>query len=76
MLICCSSPSKNFLDELLLFFSSNNYNIARLEACHNVPGSQLVLLFTYSLYRNNIGVAGAQALAEGLPHCTNPQNLK
>ena len=37
---------------------------------------KIVLLFTYSLYGNNIGIAGAQALAEGLPHCTNPQNLE
>ena len=30
----------------------------------------------YSLYGNNIDGAGAQALVERLPHCTNPQNLK
>ena len=40
-------------------------------------GSQVVviMLFTYSLWKNNIGVAGAQSLAEGLPHYTNPQDL-
>ena len=30
----------------------------------------------YSLERNNINGAGAQALAEGLQHCTNLQKLK
>ena len=30
----------------------------------------------YSLCENKIEVAGAQALAEGLQHCTNLQKLK
>ena len=33
-------------------------------------------LFTYSLDRNSIGDAGAQALAEGLQHSTKLQDLK
>ena len=28
------------------------------------------MLFTYSLYKNNIGDTGALALAEGLQHCS------
>ena len=35
-----------------------------------------VLLFTYSLWNNKIGDAGAQALAEGLQHCSNLQKLE
>ena len=34
------------------------------------------LFFTYSLYWNYIGDAGAQALAGGLQHCTNLQELR
>ena len=30
----------------------------------------------YSLWANNISTAGAQALAEGLQHCTNLQMLE
>ena len=46
-----------------------------------VHGSQVVviscvLFFTYSPWKNNIGVTGAQALGEGLPHCFDPQNLR
>ena len=33
-------------------------------------------LFIYSLEGNNIGIAGAQALAEGLQHCSHLQELK
>ena len=33
-------------------------------------------IIPHSLYGNNFDGAGAQALAERLPHCTNPQNLK
>ena len=47
------------------------------------PGSLVVVisygvffLFTYSLRENNIGDAGAQALAEGLQRCTNLLKLK
>ena len=35
-----------------------------------------VLSFIYSLRGNNISDAGAQALAEGLQHCSNLQNLE
>ena len=35
-----------------------------------------VLLFIYSLDRNNIGAAGAQAVAGALQHCINLQTLK
>ena len=38
--------------------------------------SQCVLLFSCSLCGNNVGVAGAQALAGGLQHYTNLQDLK
>ena len=34
-----------------------------------------VHMFIFSLDQNNIGDAGAQALAEGLKHCTNLQKL-
>ena len=46
------------------------------------PGSQYIMvigcifLFTYSLKNNSIGDAGAQALVEGLQHCTKLQNLE
>ena len=33
-------------------------------------------LFAYSLRGNKVGDTGAQALAEGLQHCTNLQNLE
>ena len=33
-------------------------------------------LFTYSLRGNKVGDTGVQALAEGLQHCTNLQNLE
>ena len=33
-------------------------------------------LFTYSLRGNKVGDTGAQALAEGLQHCTNLQKLE
>jgi hypothetical protein len=36
----------------------------------------IALLFTYSVGYNRIGEAGAQALAKGLQHCTNLQELK
>ena len=35
-----------------------------------------ILLLTYSLERNKIDDIGAQALAEGLQHCTNLQKLR
>ena len=35
-----------------------------------------ILLFTYSLWGNNIGDAGAQALAEGLQYHSNLQMLR
>ena len=35
-----------------------------------------ILLLTYSLRGNKIDDIGAQALAEGLQHCTNLQELK
>ena len=38
--------------------------------------SSCILLFTYSLQGNKIDDAGAQALAEGLQHCTNLQKLE
>ena len=38
--------------------------------------SQCILLFAHSLRGNNIGVAGAQALAEDFQHCTNLQKLE
>ena len=34
------------------------------------------LMFIYSLRGNNISDAGAQALAEGLQHCSNLQMLE
>ena len=47
------------------------------------PGSQChcvviccIFLFTYSLGGNNIGIAGAQALADYLKHYTNLQKLE
>ena len=42
----------------------------------NAMISQCILLFTCSLQGNKIGVDGAQALGEGLQHCTNLQVLK
>ena len=33
------------------------------------------VIHMYSLYWNQIGDAGAQALVEGLQHCTNLQEL-
>ena len=33
-------------------------------------------VFTCSLFDNNIGDDGAKALAEGLQHCTNLQELR
>ena len=46
-------------------------------------GSQVVVTnncglcsHNYSLRGSNIGDAGAQALAKGLQHCTNLQNLE
>ena len=33
-------------------------------------------LFIFSLHQNNIGDAGAQALAVGLQHCTKLKNLE
>jgi hypothetical protein len=36
----------------------------------------IALLLTYSVGFNSIGEAGAQALANGLQHCTNLQELK
>jgi hypothetical protein len=36
----------------------------------------LRITIPYSLYGNKIGGTGIQALAERLPHCTNPQNLE
>ena len=35
-----------------------------------------IALIIYSLYENKIEDAGAQALAEGLQHCTHLQKLK
>ena len=45
---------------------------------HMTPGLRIVmvLLFMYRLGENNIGYAGAQALAGGLQHCTNLQIFK
>ena len=47
---------------------------------HMNPRSRVViivaLLFTYSVGYNSIGDAGAQALAKGLQHCTNLQELE
>ena len=45
------------------------------------PGSQIVvigcvLLFTYSLDKNNLGATGIQVLAGDLQHCTNLQKLE
>ena len=37
--------------------------------------NQCGLLFTCSLSRNEIGDAGAQALAESLQHCNDLQDL-
>ena len=34
------------------------------------------LFIIYSLQGNSIGIPGAQALAEGLQHCINLQELK
>ena len=36
----------------------------------------LYLLFTYRLWGNNVGDAGAQALAEGLQYCNNLLELR
>ena len=45
--------------------------------CNMNPRSRIVvLLFTYRVGRNSIGEAGAQALAKGLQHCTNLQELE
>ena len=41
-----------------------------------VDKSVCFVVHTYSLRNNNIGVEGAQALREGLQHCTNLQELK
>ena len=38
--------------------------------------STVTITYSYSLKGNNIGTAGAQALAEGLQHCTSLQDLK
>ena len=57
------------------FLIANNYNV-----CIAVSRNMLWLLVlfplsTYSLDGNNIGDAGAQALAESLKGCTNLQEL-
>ena len=41
-----------------------------------VDKSVCFVVHTYSLTGNNIGVEGAQALGEGLQHCTNLQELE
>ena len=41
-----------------------------------VDKSVCFVVHTYSLQGNNIGVEGAQALGEGLQHCTNLQELE
>ena len=41
-----------------------------------VDKSVCFVVHTYSLQKNNIGNEGAQALGEGLQHCTNLQELK
>ena len=46
---------------------------ARITTC--VDKSVCFVVYTYSLMDNNIGVEGAQALGEGLQHCTNLQEL-
>ena len=52
------------------------YNLARLlEASHVTLDHNYILLFTYSLSRNNIG-AGVQAVAETLLCCTNSLDLR
>ena len=49
---------------------------------HVTLGSQVVViscvsfLLTYSLNKNSISDAGAQALTVGLQHCTNLQTLR
>ena len=42
-----------------------------------ISGLQIThIILLYSLYDNEIDDAGAQALAEGLQHCTNLRKLK
>ena len=57
-----------------------SYDSDALTISHVTPRSmvemKVVLLFTYSVTYNGIGAAGAQALAKGLQHWTNLQELE
>ena len=74
MLISCIK-----LDHALYSINYNNTNSTciyyRLLVTHTTQGLYFII-YIYSLSHNNISDAGAQALAEGLQHCSNLQMLE
>ena len=66
----------NAFDTLFLISNTNSIYYRMLLSSHMTLGFMFYHYFIYSLRSNNISDAGAQALAEGLQHCSNLQMLK
>ena len=61
---------------LVLMLLISKSHVSWIKNCGNKYCIFLFFTYMYSLRENNLGDAGAQALAEGLHHCTNLQKLE